>query len=189
MDKKPNLISDLLKKVGVNKRIREHTEKEIQKRSLAKFLFALRCDHNLTQKQLAKKNNCTQSKISKLEAAYDNEITVQDLLNYAKGLNLQLEIGYRSKSVKIVDLIKYHAFRIKDYLETLAKLAKDDESLTPPILKFHEEALFNIVRFIAESGSKLKISEKKSHSIPMEDIHITPPFKMEKNRHLTNQST
>ena len=189
MGKEANNISELLKKVGIDKDTIEKTEKEIRKKSLSKFLFALRCEHNLTQNQLAKKVGCTQSKISKLESAFDKEITVQDLLNYAKALNLQLEIGYRSKTVKIVDLIKYHAFRIKYYLETLAKLANGDESLTPPILKFHEEALFNIVKFITESGSKLKISEKKSHSIPMENIHITPPFKMKKDRYLTNQSS
>ena len=100
MDRKVKNISDLLKVIGVDKHTKEATENEIKKRSIAKFLFTLRCDHNLTQKQLADKMKCTQSKISKLESAYDSEINVQDLLDYATVLGFQLEIGYRSKHMK-----------------------------------------------------------------------------------------
>jgi transcriptional regulator with XRE-family HTH domain len=178
MAKRAGSVPDLLRKINIDKETRKKVEKEIGKKGLAKFLFVLRCQHKLTQKQLAEKIGVTQSKISKLESAYDNEITIQDLLTYANALDLQLEIGYRSKSIKIVDLIKYHAFRIKKYLESLSKLAGDDETLAQSILKFHEETLFNMVQFIAESGSQLKISQKKSRFAEKEHIHISPPFEM-----------
>ena len=193
MDKKTKNISDLLKAVGVDKNVREAAENEIKKRSLAKFLFTLRCNHNLTQKQLAEKIGCTQSKLSKLESAYDSDITVQDLLNYAKALNLQLEIGYRSKHIKIMDLIKYHAFKIKMYLEHLSKLAQKDETLDESIGQFHDEVLFNMIKFIVDSVSKLNFAKKKFSPKKKEQIHISPPFDTrnteKNNKYLTSHST
>ena len=176
MNKKANNVSDLLKNVGASKSLKENVEKEIQKRSLSKFLFALRCEHKLTQKEIATKIGCSQSRISKIETSYDDEITIKDLMDYGKALNLQLEMGYRARSVKIVDLIKYHAFKIKNYLEDLTKLAGDDESLSQSILSFHKEALINIVKFISDSGAKLNIVKKKKYSNKSEPVHISSPI-------------
>ena len=72
---------------------------------------------------MAEKIGCTQSKVSKIESAYNAELSVQDLLDYGKVMNLELELGYRHRSVKIVDMIKYHAFKIKNLFDQLTDLA------------------------------------------------------------------
>lgn len=178
MGKKSKSVSELLKNINISKDVRDEVDEEVKKQTLATMLFSLRCDHKLTQKELADKTGWSQSKVSKLESAHDDEISVQDLLIYAKALNLQLEVGFRSNSVKIIDLIKYHAFRIKDYLNTLTQLAGGDEDLEEGAFKFHGEALFNIVNIIQESASTLKIAKKKSIIDKKKNIHISIPFEM-----------
>ena len=178
MNKRVNSVSELLKKASLEKGFRERTEKEIREKSLSKFLFALRCDNKLTQKQLADKIGCSQSRISKIESAYDREITVKDLLDYANALGLQLELGYRTRGVKIVDLIKFHAVKIKMYLEHLSTLAQKDEALNESIGQFHDEVLFNMIKFITDSVSKLKFAKKKRIPIHKSRIHISPPIDM-----------
>ena len=88
---------------------------------------------------------------------------------------MQLEMGYRHHSARIVDLIKYHAFKIKDYLNRLATLAQNDEEMEKGVAKFHLEAKHNIDRFIANSFSKLSVIRKQR--IPEKtDIHISAPI-------------
>lgn len=107
-------VEEMVKDLSGDSKFRDSVLHEIKSKTISKFLFALRCENNLTQKQLADEINCTQSRVSKIENAYDSNITGKDLLDYGKALNLQLQIGYRrNKKIRIVDLIKYHAFKIK----------------------------------------------------------------------------
>ena len=117
----------------------------------------------------------SQSKISKIEDAFDQDITIKDLLDYGKALNLHLEIGYRHPSAKVVDLIKYHAFKIRSYLNMLTGLAKDDEKLKESIADFHLEALFNICKIIAVSLSKLDFTQKVKKK-EEQLIHFSAPI-------------
>ena len=175
MDKRINNVSDLVKKVSSTKRFKKRFAKEVQNKTIAKFLFSLRCDNKLTQKQLADKIKCSQSRISKIESSYDNEVTIKDLLDYAKALNLQLELGFRTPSAKLTDLVKYHAFKIKIYLEQLTKLAQEDEALNKRVAEFHGETVYNVVKMVLDSLSKLNISKKKLLQRKEEQIHISPP--------------
>lgn len=149
--------------------------REIKSKTISKFLFSLRCEQNLTQEQLAKKINCTQSRISKIERSYDKDLTIKDLLDYGNVLGLQLEIGYRRENVKTVDLIKYHFFKIKEYLNRLASLAGKDKSLIEGVEQFHVEAAYNMVKMVLKSASSLDISKRTRKS--KEPIHISPPVK------------
>ena len=89
-------------------------------------------------------------------------------------MNLQLEIGFRQTNSKIVDLIKYHAFKIKNYLDHLTELVKDDADLAKGIRDLHFEALFNLNNFILENIPELsKKIGKKSVKKPKESIHIS----------------
>ena len=182
-------VSELLRKEGLDKDFRKEVKEEIAKKSLSKFLFILRCEHNLTQKQLADKIGCTQSKISKIESANDNELSVQNLLDYAKALKLDLEIGYRSKNAKIADLIKYHAIKIKTYLEYLSSLAQGDSQLDESIGKFHDEVLFDIINTILNSLSRLDYAKKRLPGHPGQHIHISPPLDLRVDEEELAEST
>lgn len=166
-------VEEMVKGLSVDKEFKKDALKELENKAIAKFLFTLRCEHNLTQKQLAEKLGCTQSKISKIESSRDNEIAIKDLLDYGKALNLQLGVGYRNTNIKIVDLIKYHAFKIKDYLEQLVELVKDDEDMAKEIMKFHLEAFANLRNFTLKNIPVLK---KKSIKQSKKLIHLSSPL-------------
>ena len=190
MKKRYDDVSEMIKDLSSGNSFKDLAMKEIDKKRISKLLFLLRCRHNYTQEKLAGKIGCSQGRISKIESSEDKDISIKDLLDYAKALNLQLEIGYRHRSAKIVDLIKYHAFKIQEYLNQLSALAKDDETLNKSIAQFHGEALFNIGKIVFDSLSKLKIVEKIR---PREKtpIHISPPLNdldnLEKVDKLANQ--
>lgn len=187
MGEKYKSVLEMVKKISTDDSYKELVANQIKGRLLAKFLFYLRCEHGLSQKELAEKIACSQSRISKIEHSLDKDLTIQDLLDYGKVLNLQLEIGYRHPSAKIVDLIKYHAFKIKAYFNELNTLAKDDEALNQSIKKFHLEAFFNIGKIIWDSLAKLDFkqkAQKRDASI----IHISAPLEKEKLEHLTGQN-
>jgi len=181
-------VLEMVKGISKDDTFKELATKEIKGKTLAKFLFYLRCDHNLSQKQLAEKIGCTQSRISKIESALDKNLTIQDLLDYAKALNLHLEIGYRHPSVRIVDLIKYHAFKIKAYLNQLSHFAKEDEVLKESIGKFHLEALFNIGKIISDSLAKLDFKFKEQKREP-DTIHISAPLEKAKLEQLLENNS
>jgi hypothetical protein len=89
-------------------------------------------------------------------------------------LNLKLEIGYRKPTVKIVDLIKYHAGKISFYLNQLVEIArdKDDESINEGVFNFFKEAIVNINALILKPYSKLTFPGKSDKNI----IHISAPL-------------
>jgi transcriptional regulator with XRE-family HTH domain len=175
MGKKYSSVLEMLKGTGNNKRTITAVEKLIKERSLVTQLIILRCRHNMTQKELAAKIGCTQSRVSKIESSLNREIVVADLLDYAKALNLRLEIGYRHPSVKLVDLIRYHALKIKEYLSELRTLAKDDAVIKKGVCDFHKEAQNNLNRFINDSLNKLDDKQMGPRS-DYKTIHISAPL-------------
>lgn len=168
-------VLEMLKGTGNRKRTIKSVEKLTKDRSLVTHLIALRCRHNMTQKELADKIGCSQSRVSKIESSLNREVVIADLLDYAKALNLRLEIGYRHPSEKLVDLIKYHAFKIAGYLSDLTKLAKDDISIKNGVRDFHKEAQHNLNRFITDSLNKLDNKQMGKRS-DYKTIHISAPL-------------
>jgi transcriptional regulator with XRE-family HTH domain len=174
MAKKYNNVSNLVKDISVNSKVREETLKEIRKTSLAKFLFYLRCDNKLTQGELAAKIDCSQSRISKIESSYDTDLTVKDLLDYGEALNLNLELGYRQKNAKITDLIKYHIIKAREYLTQLTDMVKGDESMNEGALDFIKELMFNVLGAVTINLQKLRFP--KNVKEPKGQIHLSSPL-------------
>lgn len=175
MGKRYGNVAEMVKSLSSEETVKELFSKTMKEKTLGKYLFLLRCEHGLSQKELASIMGCTQSRISKIESALDKDVTIKDLLDYGKALNLKLEIGFRQSSVKIVDLIKYHAFKIKGYLNQLLGLAKDDEKLGESIADFHVEALFNLCRMISDNLTKMKFVQKVQKK-DEQTIHFSAPF-------------
>ena len=177
MSKRHSDLNSLMKSVSQNTRVREETQKELKKRQLANFLVFLRCDNCLTQKEMAKKMGCTQSKISKLEMSYDDQISVKDLLEYGKVLNLQLELGYRNKNVKITELINYHICRIREYLTKLVFISKGDNAMSTGAIKVCESTLNKFIEIVGENISIIRNVNKKTLKEDSDEIHISVPLK------------
>jgi len=178
-------VKEMIRNMATEQRLKMSISKEMASTQLSKFLITLRCKNNLTQKQIAKKIGCTQSRISKIETSQDEDIRIKDLIDYAKALNLKLEIGYRHSSMKIVDLIKYHALKISEYLNQLVAITRDkeDAAIDKGVESFFGETIYNMIRLIAEPYLKFKkIKDKRKQE--KEVIHISNPFDLhEKNFH------
>ncbi len=166
-------VTESVKQLTTAKKFKKDALKALDNKGIAKFLFTLRCEQNLTQMQLAKKMGCTQSKISKIENSFDSELAINNLFDYGKALNLQLEIGFRNTDVKIVDLIKYHAFKIEDCLEHLVDLVKDDKDMARGVLQFHLEAFVNVRHLILKN---IPILHKKSLKKSKQSVHLSSPL-------------
>ena len=180
MGKKFKNVPEMIKALSENKEFATDSIKLIKRKRLSKFLFFLRCEQNFTQEELAKKIGCSQGRISKIEHADDADLSIRDLIDYADVLDLQLEIGYRKNSVKIVDLIKYHAFKIDRYLKQLTNLAeaKKDEGIINGVAAFCQEAYLNISEMIMRQLAALDRLKVKDKAIDKakETIHISPPI-------------
>jgi transcriptional regulator with XRE-family HTH domain len=187
MGEKYKSVLEMVKSISTEDSYKELADKQIKGKSLAKFLFYLRCRHSLSQKELANKIGCSQSRVSKIEHSLDKDLAIQDLLDYGKVLNLQLEIGYRHPSVKIIDLIKYHAFKIRSYLDQLNGLVKDDEVLLKGIKSTYFEIFFNMNKIIAEALIKLDFKQKVK-KIDMSTIHVSAPIEKNKLEELSEQA-
>jgi len=185
MGEKYKSVQEMLKNIPAEDSYKELAEKRIRGKSLSKFLFYLRCQNGLSQKELANKIGCSQSRVSKIEHAFDKDLTIQDLLDYGKVLNLQLEIGYRHPSVKIIDLIKYHAFKIKAYLNQLNGLAKDDEEFVRGLKRTYFEIFYNLNKIVADELIKLDFKQKTKKE-DRETIHVSAPIERDKLKQLSD---
>lgn len=158
-------VRELLKETGSDPETSERVAKMERESRLVGVLISLRQQANLTQQQMAKKLNVTQSAISKLESSKDEELTLENLRKYseATGQRLIVNIG---KPLNHVEAVKYHAFGIKDQLGALARMARQDGELEQSIQAFFGEAFFNILEILARCqdqmpGNEAEIRVKK----------------------------
>jgi transcriptional regulator with XRE-family HTH domain len=128
---------------------------------VADYLVQARRDAGLTQQQMAEKLHKTQGAISKLESSNDNEITLEEIAEYAGATNqsFSLMIG---KPMNHIELVKYHAYGIKQHLSALAKEAHRNEEAEQAVQAFFGEAFFNI----------LVILEKCQQQMPNNSVQI-----------------
>ncbi len=152
-----NSTEELVRNISENDSFKNEALEELKNRSISQFLFNTRNKSGLNQSEFASKAGCSKSKISKLENSKNDEISIKDLYMYASALDLQLEIGFHDKKTKIYDLIKYHAFKIKSYLDELYELAGDDELIQKGALHAHGEVWFNLTNMIFDNIEKMSI--------------------------------
>ena len=148
-------VDELIKGLSEDESFKKDAINQISENGLGKFLSFLRCQHRLTQNELADKMGCSQGRVSKIESAKDDRLSVKDFIDYGNALGLELEIGFRSKKMKWVDMVKYHAFQMQRYLNNMVVIAKEDKAMETGVLDFHLEALKNVPRMILGSMSKL----------------------------------
>ena len=170
-------VAGLITGLSEDENFKKDAIKHISENGLGKFLAFLRCGHRLTQKEIAEKIGCTQGRISKIESAKDDSLSIRDFVDYGNALGLELEIGFRNKKMRWVDMVKYHAFQMQKYLNRMVEVAKQDNAIESGVLDFHLEALKNVPRMILDSMLKLPQSSfNKIVNGSKEKIHISGPI-------------
>jgi transcriptional regulator with XRE-family HTH domain len=170
MDKKYANVSELINDVSDDEKFNKSVEKEINDKQIAKMLFAMRCKAGKNQAQVAAAMGCTQGKVSKLESSLDADISIGDLVKYCSAVNMRLEVGFFDCRLRMVDMVKYHFFRLKGLLSKMIDMAKGDDAMERGIEKFMGEAFFNINLGLFQCLEKAKVKRKNAAT-----LHVSPP--------------
>ena len=139
-------------------------QNQLRRRQAINRLMMVRGVKGLSQKGIADKLGCTQSRISKMESSDDHGITIGDLVKYAAAIDLSTVIMFMPKDAKAVDRVKFHAMQIKALVDGLAGLAENDSALAEGVKVFFGEAAYNLLRILQEAADKLP----KTHPLPHE---------------------
>lgn len=152
----------------------EELRTQVNRRRLVAQLADLRNLNGISQKDVAEQLDCTQSKVSKLENGYDDNLTLQALIAYAKLFDSDLTILFSSKEDSLVSQIKYHAISIKTCFEKMNELVQQDANIGKGVAAFHIEALLNLVKIVGDSTnilmSSIRTSVEPQVRMQMQDI-------------------
>lgn len=173
MAKKFKNVQDMVKSLSEDKEFDQQFDEQVNKRRLSRFLFVLRNQKGMTQKQMAEKLGCTQSRISKIEHAEDMDLTVKDLLDYGRVLDMNINFNFAPRNLKIVDLIRFHLHAIHQLIKRLVKLSGDDDQMGLGVLKamrnttdtFAENLLSNLKDLIAAQAKSNKLFKKEMFTV------------------------
>lgn len=125
-------------------------------RRLIKLLTAARVEHGLTQKEVASRMNCSESKVSRMESATDAELNFGDVAAYAKAIGLSMSILFDDSTLPNATRIKHCVCKIASMLKHLTELAAEedeDDRMKNAINAFQVEVLMNFLIKYRESGA------------------------------------
>jgi transcriptional regulator with XRE-family HTH domain len=170
MGKQYKSVVEMLNDVSDDKEFNRSVEKEINTRQIAKTLVAMRSKAALNQAEIAKRMNCTQGKVSKMENSLDADISLGDLVKYCSAVNMQLEIGFFDRRLRMVDKVKHYFFRLKGLIDEIIEISKGDDAMEREAEKFAREAFFNVNLGLFQCLEKAKV--KKEMAAP---LHVSTP--------------
>ena len=131
--------------------IAPEVESLIRRSQLVRTLTGLLLSKKLTQKQIADSMKCDQSRVSRIENGYDEDITFGEIVAYAQATGCTTNLLFDNATAPAATRIKQHVLAIHSQLESLAKLAENEGSEEIFIKKINEfmgEVLLNfMIRF------------------------------------------
>jgi len=128
-------ISGMVRDLSEDKSFADEFEQRIRKRFLVKQMQALRAARGLSQKDIADKFVCSQSKISKLENGADADLKLEDLCRYAAIVGYQTHLVFHPAGQTITGAIAYHVGSLRRIVEGLISLAGDDTVIAKGVAK------------------------------------------------------
>jgi transcriptional regulator with XRE-family HTH domain len=168
-------VSEMVRDLSEDRELSESVRKRICERQIIDSLMGLRASLEMSQKDIADKMGCTQSRISKLENGKDDDLRIGDFHAYADALGLEMSIQLAKKSRTIVDEVKYHALVVNRLLARIAELAAGDETMAEGASEFICEAAYNLSRGIRDALRMMKKATARVTRFPKERpplIHV-----------------
>ena len=148
MGQKISTTSDLMNAIGIDKDTASKVNENIKNHSISQNLTILRA-----------KTGLSQTFISKLESASNNQIKIEDMCTYLATLGYETTISI-SRPQNIAQKIKSTYNQLSALLAELQKYAVDDDSILKGIAKFELEATHNMLNLastlLGRSSSKMK---------------------------------
>lgn len=166
MSKKPksdqfSSVEEMVKAVSDDAAFEEEFSNRVAAREVVKKLFAIRNSMGLSQKDIAERIGCTQSKVSKLEAGTDADLRVGDLESYLSCLGLEGRLILTKGEPRVVDDIKYYFCGLSEALNRLKDLAHNDPQIAAEVGNFSQEVAFNFIGRISQFISELPSDARK----------------------------
>ena len=166
-------VTEMLRDVSPSTEIADAVEERISQRAIIKKLLALRAARKLSQKDVANKMGCMQSRISKLENGIDDDIRLGDFAWYCDALDMQCGMIVASKDKPVAAQVKYHVSSIKHILNEMVVMAGGDEVMEKGVLKFMGGVLKQIVEFVDDAVSKLPAVKRETANLHIKTIKST----------------
>jgi len=118
--------------------------KEVEAQMVVPLLTGMRVSKGLTQRQLAQAIGCSQGRISKLESGRDEDLRLQDLIDYALAIegSVWLTIG----APTLAEHIKLHVRALRQLFEELVDLGGEDHAINEGIDRFLDDLLVDVGR-------------------------------------------
>ena len=124
MKKKPvqkyDNVVDMLRDL-VDDDFANELEERIQSQAIINSLVGRRIAKGMSQSDVAQHLDCSQSRISKIEAGTDAELRLDELMAYGRALGMEFEILAHPLGTSSVDRVKTHAACIQLEMQTLAE--------------------------------------------------------------------
>ena len=176
MDQRISTISDLMNEMGVEKETARQVTENIKNYSISQNLTILRAKANLSQSEMAKKMKTSQSFISKLESASNDQIKIDDMCSFLAAIGYETTITI-SKPQNIAQKIKASYCQLVELVKELQKYAVNDEAILEGIASFEIEATHNMLNLasmlIESSSAKLdKIHPRQEPKIILQNENM-----------------
>lgn len=162
-------VSELLDGVSDDRSLSDDLHAYANERQMTQFLSATRCTKGLSQDDIAKRLNCSQGYISKLENSIDDDLKFGEVDRYLAVMGLKATIGISDKNATTLDEIKNHVFLVKNKLEEIAELSRPGDGSA-------ESALFTVFEVMINSVTSAFQSIEK---IPFEGMDRLPSCRLE----------
>ena len=166
--KRYGTTSEMLEDTGTPQEIIDSV-KEVECQLVVPLLAGMRVGKGLTQKELAQAIGCSQGRISKLETSRDEDLRLQDLLDYTRALEGSLWITIGAPT--LAERIKLHIRALRGLLEELVSLAGEDRTISEGINSFLDDIFFETGRLV-ESSKKALANGEASRQKPELEIGV-----------------
>jgi len=148
-------VAELVHATAPHEEFKQAFDEAVEQRKLIERLLVLRAKRGLSQKDIAERMNCTQSRVSKLENAIDGDVRLGDLRAYADAVGCDLIACPIPHDMEPVEMVKCHTITIKKHTDDLAELARTDEAIAEGVASFFIELLANFMWMLGDSAKRL----------------------------------
>jgi len=132
-------------------------------------LIQMRNAKGMNQREMAKKMGVSPSKLCRMEASADTDLSFGDIQAYVSALDMDMSILFDSPSLPASTRIKQHVVAVHALLQELCKISKQvggGDDITRKIKAFYAEVLLNFLLGFEKSYSKLPFDEPLQFPAP-----------------------
>lgn len=157
---------------------REHIVAEVVGTRFVDALEGARRKAGLSEAEVARRMGVSRSKVCRMTATYDDNLTWGDIRAYAEAVGLSISVLF-DRDGDTATKIKHCVFeigRMLGHLVELAKQSKEDPAIIAGIDRFHREVLLNmLVRVDASYRDLPRLQTDDAPSRPKPKAHKAPP--------------